>query len=168
MTTIRHVAARPRPGTPLTGFRWRLAGASERASHYAGVSRTRSVFGLMLTCGVLSGVAGAIEVDDGLDGELEVAARVAGEHRVHGARAGHPARGAGIVDDLARGSIDGREEGAGELVVTEEQELRHRARDAHDAAAHGARRYGGGRPASSGGPRRIQQADDFPRLGASP
>lgn len=46
----------------VTGFRWRLAGASDKASHYAGVSRTRSVFGLMLVSGVLSGIAGAIEV----------------------------------------------------------------------------------------------------------
>jgi general nucleoside transport system permease protein len=46
----------------VTGFRWRLAGASDRASHYAGVSRARSVFGLMLVSGVLSGIAGAIEV----------------------------------------------------------------------------------------------------------
>jgi simple sugar transport system permease protein len=46
----------------VTGFRWRLAGASDRASHYAGVSRARSVFGLMLVSGVLSGLAGAIEV----------------------------------------------------------------------------------------------------------
>jgi simple sugar transport system permease protein len=46
----------------VIGFRWRLAGASERASHYAGVSRARSVFGLMLVSGVLSGIAGAIEV----------------------------------------------------------------------------------------------------------
>jgi simple sugar transport system permease protein len=44
------------------GFRWRLAGASENAARYAGVSRARSVFGLMLTSGVLSGIAGAIEV----------------------------------------------------------------------------------------------------------
>jgi simple sugar transport system permease protein len=46
----------------VTGFRWRLAGASDKASHYAGVSRARSVFGLMLVSGVLSGIAGAIEV----------------------------------------------------------------------------------------------------------
>jgi ABC-type uncharacterized transport system permease subunit len=46
----------------VTGFRWRLAGASDRAAHYAGVSRARSVFGLMLVSGVLSGMAGAIEV----------------------------------------------------------------------------------------------------------
>jgi simple sugar transport system permease protein len=46
----------------VTGFRWRLAGASDRASHYAGLSRTRSVLGLMLVSGVLSGIAGAIEV----------------------------------------------------------------------------------------------------------
>jgi ABC-type uncharacterized transport system permease subunit len=46
----------------VIGFRWRLAGASDRASHYAGVSRARSVFGLMLVSGVLSGLAGAIEV----------------------------------------------------------------------------------------------------------
>lgn len=46
----------------VIGFRWRLAGASEKASHYAGVSRARAVFGLMLVSGVLSGVAGAIEV----------------------------------------------------------------------------------------------------------
>jgi simple sugar transport system permease protein len=46
----------------VRGFRWRLAGASDRASHYAGVSRSRSVFGLMLVSGVLSGIAGAIEV----------------------------------------------------------------------------------------------------------
>ncbi len=46
----------------VTGFRWRLAGASDKASHYAGVSRARSVFGLMLVSGVLSGMAGAIEV----------------------------------------------------------------------------------------------------------
>lgn len=46
----------------VIGFRWRLAGASDKASHYAGVSRARSVFGLMLVSGVLSGVAGAIEV----------------------------------------------------------------------------------------------------------
>src|SRR5256885_6111078 len=41
----------------VTGFRWRLAGASDRAAHYAGVSRTRSVLGLMLVSGVLSGIA---------------------------------------------------------------------------------------------------------------
>jgi ABC-type uncharacterized transport system permease subunit len=46
----------------VTGFRWRLAGASDKAAHYAGVSRARSVFGLMLVSGVLSGIAGAIEV----------------------------------------------------------------------------------------------------------
>lgn len=46
----------------VTGFRWRLAGASDKASHYAGVSRARSVFGLMLVSGVLSGIAGAVEV----------------------------------------------------------------------------------------------------------
>ncbi len=46
----------------VTGFRWRLAGASDKAAHYAGVSRGRSVFGLMLVSGVLSGIAGAIEV----------------------------------------------------------------------------------------------------------
>jgi simple sugar transport system permease protein len=46
----------------VTGFRWRLAGASDKASHYAGVSRARTVFGLMLVSGVLSGMAGAIEV----------------------------------------------------------------------------------------------------------
>jgi simple sugar transport system permease protein len=46
----------------VTGFRWRLAGASDKAAHYAGVSRARSVFGLMLVSGVLSGMAGAIEV----------------------------------------------------------------------------------------------------------
>lgn len=46
----------------VIGFRWRLAGASDKASHYAGVSRARSVFGLMLVSGVLSGIAGAIEV----------------------------------------------------------------------------------------------------------
>ena len=46
----------------VTGFRWRLAGASDKASHYAGVSRGRSVMGLMLVSGVLSGLAGAIEV----------------------------------------------------------------------------------------------------------
>jgi ABC-type uncharacterized transport system permease subunit len=46
----------------VTGFRWRLAGAGDRAAHYAGVSRARSVFGLMLVSGVLSGMAGAIEV----------------------------------------------------------------------------------------------------------
>jgi simple sugar transport system permease protein len=46
----------------VIGFRWRLAGASERAAHYAGVSRAREVFGLMLVSGVLSGIAGAIEV----------------------------------------------------------------------------------------------------------
>ena len=46
----------------VTGFHWRLAGASDKAAHYAGVSRARSVFGLMLVSGVLSGMAGAIEV----------------------------------------------------------------------------------------------------------
>ena len=46
----------------VTGFRWRLAGASDKASHYAGGSRARSVFGLMAVSGVLSGAAGAIEV----------------------------------------------------------------------------------------------------------
>jgi simple sugar transport system permease protein len=46
----------------VMGFRWRLAGASDKAAHYAGVSRARSVFGLMLVSGVLSGMAGAIEV----------------------------------------------------------------------------------------------------------
>ena len=46
----------------VIGFRWRLAGASDKAAHYAGVSRARSVLGLMLVSGVLSGVAGAIEV----------------------------------------------------------------------------------------------------------
>jgi simple sugar transport system permease protein len=46
----------------VTGFRWRLAGASDKAAHYAGVSRARAVFGLMLVSGVLSGIAGAIEV----------------------------------------------------------------------------------------------------------
>lgn len=46
----------------VIGFRWRLAGASDKASHYAGVSRGRSVLGLMLVSGVLSGIAGAIEV----------------------------------------------------------------------------------------------------------
>jgi simple sugar transport system permease protein len=46
----------------VIGFRWRLAGASDKASHYAGVKRSRSVFGLMLVSGVLSGIAGAIEV----------------------------------------------------------------------------------------------------------
>jgi ABC-type uncharacterized transport system permease subunit len=46
----------------VTGFRWRLTGASDKAAHYAGVSRARSVFGLMLVSGVLSGIAGAIEV----------------------------------------------------------------------------------------------------------
>ena len=46
----------------VIGFRWRLAGASDRASHYAGVSRARSVLGLMITSGVLSGIAGSIEV----------------------------------------------------------------------------------------------------------
>jgi ABC-type uncharacterized transport system permease subunit len=46
----------------VIGFRWRLAGASDRAAHYAGVSRARSVLGLMLVSGVLSGIAGAIEV----------------------------------------------------------------------------------------------------------
>jgi simple sugar transport system permease protein len=46
----------------VIGFRWRLAGASERAAKYAGVSRAREVFGLMLVSGVLSGIAGAIEV----------------------------------------------------------------------------------------------------------
>ena len=46
----------------VIGFRWRLAGASDKASHYAGVSRGRSVLGLMLVSGVLSGTAGAIEV----------------------------------------------------------------------------------------------------------
>jgi simple sugar transport system permease protein len=46
----------------VPGFRWRLAGASDKAAHYAGVSRARSVFGLMLVSGVLSGIAGAIEV----------------------------------------------------------------------------------------------------------
>ena len=46
----------------VVGFRWRLAGASERAAHYAGVSHARSVLGLMVTSGVLSGIAGAIEV----------------------------------------------------------------------------------------------------------
>jgi len=46
----------------VIGFRWRLAGASDRAAHYAGVSRARSGFGVMTTCGALSGLAGAIEV----------------------------------------------------------------------------------------------------------
>lgn len=46
----------------VVGFRWRLAGASERAAHYAGVSHARAVLGLMMTSGVLSGIAGAIEV----------------------------------------------------------------------------------------------------------
>jgi simple sugar transport system permease protein len=46
----------------VIGFRWRLAGASDKAAHYAGVSRARSVLGLMVVSGVLSGIAGAIEV----------------------------------------------------------------------------------------------------------
>jgi ABC-type uncharacterized transport system permease subunit len=46
----------------VIGFRWRLAGASSSASHYAGVSRVRCVIGLMLTGGMLAGIAGAIEV----------------------------------------------------------------------------------------------------------
>lgn len=46
----------------VVGFRWRLAGASDKAANYAGVSRARSVLGLMLVSGVLSGIAGAIEV----------------------------------------------------------------------------------------------------------
>jgi ABC-type uncharacterized transport system permease subunit len=46
----------------VIGFGWRLAGASDKASRYAGVSRSRSVLGVMLVSGVLSGLAGAIEV----------------------------------------------------------------------------------------------------------
>ncbi|RYF42253.1 MAG: ABC transporter permease [Comamonadaceae bacterium] len=44
-----------------TGFRWRVAGASESAARYAGIAPGRTVFGLMATAGALAGVAGAIE-----------------------------------------------------------------------------------------------------------
>ncbi|RYY92355.1 MAG: ABC transporter permease [Comamonadaceae bacterium] len=43
------------------GFRWRLVGASSGAARYAGVSRGRSVLGLMGASGALAGLAGAIE-----------------------------------------------------------------------------------------------------------
>lgn len=47
--------------TPF-GFRLRILGGSESAAVYAGVSRSRSVFGVMLIAGALAGVAGAIDV----------------------------------------------------------------------------------------------------------
>ena len=43
------------------GFRWRVAGASESAARYAGISPGRAVFGLMMSAGGLAGLAGAIE-----------------------------------------------------------------------------------------------------------
>lgn len=43
------------------GFRWRVAGASEPAARYAGISPGRTVFGLMASAGALAGLAGAIE-----------------------------------------------------------------------------------------------------------
>ena len=43
------------------GFRWRVAGASAPAAHYAGISPGRTVFGLMACAGALAGLAGAIE-----------------------------------------------------------------------------------------------------------
>lgn len=43
------------------GFRWRVAGASDPAARYAGISPGRTVFGLMASAGALAGLAGAIE-----------------------------------------------------------------------------------------------------------
>jgi simple sugar transport system permease protein len=43
------------------GFRWRVAGASESAARYAGISPGRAVFSLMMSAGGLAGLAGAIE-----------------------------------------------------------------------------------------------------------
>lgn len=47
--------------TPF-GFRLRILGGSESAAAYAGVSRSRSVLGVMLIAGALAGLAGAIDV----------------------------------------------------------------------------------------------------------
>jgi len=43
------------------GFRWRVAGASEAAARYAGISPPRTVLGLMAFAGALAGLAGAVE-----------------------------------------------------------------------------------------------------------
>jgi ABC-type uncharacterized transport system permease subunit len=43
------------------GFRWRRGGCQRGAARYAGISRGRTVFGLMGTAGALAGLAGAIE-----------------------------------------------------------------------------------------------------------